>query len=338
VSHLAPVEQQPAGVQSARPVVLVVDDDVDTVEELSDLVRSMGYPVRKARDPGLALNMVAESPDIGVVLLDLRMPRLDGLSLATRLARGGTDAAPQFIFMSGRATIDDTIAAVRLDAVDFLVKPVAQKALARALARANDLIAGKRRDLLRNVEIMRSVEAVASHAIKLANELSSIAPPAARQEPSGPVFTPRAARARGPASQPGDPQPDGGASAAQPAMGGADMRARNEFLRNRITALIAARRARANYFDASLFSDPCWDMLLDLMNERLAGKEVAVSSLCIAAGVPQTTGLRRIDDLIRAGLLVRREDPRDRRRVFVDLADTAVERLNRYMDEMNTLG
>ena len=71
MSDLAPVEQQPAGVQSARPVVLVVDDDVDTVEELSDLVRSMGYPVRKARDPGLALNMVAESPDIGVVLLDL---------------------------------------------------------------------------------------------------------------------------------------------------------------------------------------------------------------------------------------------------------------------------
>jgi CheY-like chemotaxis protein len=298
----------------------------------------MGYPVRKARDPGLALNMVAESPDIGVVLLDLRMPRLDGLSLATPLARGGAGASPQFIFMSGRATMDDTIAAVRLDAVDFLVKPVAQKALARALARANDLIAGKRRDLLRNVEIMRSVEAVASHAIKLANELSSIAPPAARQESSGPVFTPRAARARGPASQPGDPQPDGGAVAAQPAGIGADTRARNEFLRNRITALIAARRARANYFDASLFSDPCWDMLLDLMNERLAGKEVAVSSLCIAAGVPQTTGLRRIDDLIRAGLLVRREDPRDRRRVFVDLADAAVERLNRYMDEMNILG
>lgn len=336
MSDLVGVDQQSSGTQSARPVVLVVDDDADTVEELSDLVRSMGYPVRKARDPGLALNMVAESPDIGVVLLDLRMPRLDGLSLATRLARGGPGSSPQFIFMSGRATIDDTIAAVRLDAVDFLVKPVAQKALARALARANDLIAGRRRDLVRNVEIMRSVEAVASHAIKLANELSSIAPVAARQEAAGPVFTPRAARARGMASQPGDPQPEGGGAAAPRA--GADARARNEFLRNRITALIAARRARANYFDSSLFSDPCWDMLLDLMNERLAGKEVAVSSLCIAAGVPQTTGLRRIDDLIRAGLLVRREDPRDRRRVFVDLADTAVEQLNRYMDEMNILG
>ncbi|MBM3629992.1 MAG: response regulator [Alphaproteobacteria bacterium] len=336
MSGIARVDQQPSASQSARPVVLVVDDDADTVEELSDLVRSMGYPVRKARDPGLALNMVAESPDIGVVLLDLRMPRLDGLSLATRLARGGAGASPLFIFMSGRATIDDTIAAVRLDAVDFLVKPVAQKALARALARANDLIAGKRRDLLRNVEIMRSVEAVASHAIKLANELSSIAPVAARQETAGPVFTPRAARARVMANQPGYPQPEGGVAAA--AHASADASARNEFLRNRITALIAARRARTNYFDASLFSDPCWDMLLDLMNERLAGKEVAVSSLCIAAGVPQTTGLRRIDDLIRAGLLVRREDPRDRRRVFVDLADTAVERLNRYMDEMNILG
>lgn len=333
MSDTALVDQQPPGAQLARPVVLVVDDDADTVEELSDLVRTMGYPVRKARDPGLALNMVADSPDIGVVLLDLRMPRLDGLSLATRLARAGTGNSPQFIFMSGRATIDDTIAAVRLDAVDFLVKPVEQKALSRALARANDLISGRRRDLLRNVEIMRSVEAVASHAIKLANELSSIAPAARQEVAAGPVFTPRAARARAATGQPGGAPADGDAQVVA-----LDARARNEFLRNRLTALIAARRARANYFDASLFSDPCWDMLLDLMNERLAGKEVAVSSLCIAAGVPQTTGLRRIDDLIRAGLLVRREDPRDRRRVFVDLADTAVERLNRYMDEMNIVG
>lgn len=338
MSDIARVDQQAAGAQPARPVVLVVDDDADTVEELSDLVRTMGYPVRKARDPGLALNMVAEAPDIGVVLLDLRMPRLDGLSLATRLARGGNGPSPQFIFMSGRATIDDTISAVRLDAVDFLVKPVGQKELARALARANDLIAGKRRDMLRNVEIMRSVEAVASHAIKLANELSSIAPPATRQEAAGPVFTPRAGRGRGAAGAAPAGAEDGGAGAAQPVAAAPDDRARNEFLRNRLSSLIAARRARANYFDASLFSDPCWDMLLDLMNERLAGKEVAVSSLCIAAGVPQTTGLRRIDDLIRAGLLVRREDPRDRRRVFVELADTAVERLNRYLDEMGILG
>ena len=319
------LEQQSPATQPARPVVLVVDDDPDAVEELSELVRSMGYPVRKARDPGLALNLVSESADIGVMLVDLRMPRLDGLALAARVARGAEGGPPQFIFMSGRATLDDTIAAVRLDAVDFLVKPIDRKELARALARASDIVAGRRRDLMRNVEIMRSVEAVASHAIKLANELSSGTPAGARVAVPGPVFTPRAARARVAGERP--------VQDAAP-----DARERNEFLRNRLTALIAARRARANYFDATLFSDPCWDMLLDLMNERLAGKEVAVSSLCIAAGVPQTTGLRRIDDLIRAGLLVRREDPKDRRRVFVELADTAVERLNRYMDEMNIVG
>ncbi len=332
--------QQTAGAPALRPVVLVVDDDPDTIEELADLVGAMGYPVRKARDPGIALSLVAEATDIGVVLMDLRMPRLDGLSLAARMTKqcaGGLP--PHLIFMSGRATIEDTISAVRLDAVDFLTKPIGQRELSRALSRANDLIATKRRDLLRRVEIMRSVEAVASHAIKLANELSAGPAAPVRHEAMGPVFTPKADRGK-----PRQPSviapvretisPDLEETAASPG----DTRSRNEFLRNRISALIAARRARANYFDATLFSDPCWDMLLDLMNERLAGKEVAVSSLCIAAGVPQTTGLRRIDDLIRAGLLVRREDPKDRRRVFVDLADSAVERLNRYIDEMSILG
>jgi FixJ family two-component response regulator/DNA-binding MarR family transcriptional regulator len=332
--------QQSAGTPTVRPVVLVVDDDADTIEELADLVGAMGYPVRKARDPGIALNLVAEAADIGVVLMDLRMPRLDGLSLAARMAKqcaGGLP--PHLIFMSGHATIEDTISAVRLDAVDFLMKPIGQRELARALSRANDLIAGKRRDLLRRVEIMRSVEAVASHAIKLANELSTGPAVPVRQEAMGPVFTPKADRGKPrPSNLPalaGEIAPTDSSDAPSDA---GDIRARNEFLRNRISALIAARRARANYFDAALFSDPCWDMLLDLMNERLAGKEVAVSSLCIAAGVPQTTGLRRIDDLIRAGLLVRREDPKDRRRVFVDLADAAIERLNRYIDEMRILG
>jgi FixJ family two-component response regulator/DNA-binding MarR family transcriptional regulator len=332
--------QQSAGATAIRPVVRVVDDDPDTIEELADLVSAMGYPVRKAHDPGIALNLVAEATDIGVVLIDLRMPRLDGLSLAARMTKqcaGGLP--PHLIFMSGRATIEDTISAVRLDAVDFLTKPIGQRELSRALSRANDLIASKRRDLLRRVEIMRSVEAVASHAIKLANELSAGPTVPVRQQEMGPVFTPRADRGQprqpslsAPVREAARMDPEGN----PPSPG--DILARNEFLRNRISALIAARRARANYFDATLFSDPCWDMLLDLMNERLAGKEVAVSSLCIAAGVPQTTGLRRIDDLIRAGLLVRREDPKDRRRVFVDLADSAVERLNRYIDEMRILG
>lgn len=90
-----------------------------------------------------------------------------------------------------------------------------------------------------------------------------------------------------------------------------------------IRAMIRVRRLRDSFFDASLFADPGWDMLLDLMAARIEQRQVAVSSLCIAAAVPPTTALRWIKTMTEAGLFARRCDPRDGRRVFIDLSDEA---------------
>jgi len=98
-----------------------------------------------------------------------------------------------------------------------------------------------------------------------------------------------------------------------------------------IRAIIRARRLRENYFPACLFADPAWDMLLDLMAARLEGSPVAVSSLCIASGVPATTALRWIRTLTERGLLVRVADPRDGRRVFIDLSDQTARALADYL-------
>jgi hypothetical protein len=98
-----------------------------------------------------------------------------------------------------------------------------------------------------------------------------------------------------------------------------------------IRALIRARRMRENYFPASLFADPAWDMLLDLMAARLEGTPVAVSSLCIASAVPATTALRWIRTLTDRGLLVRVADPRDGRRVFIDLSEQTARSLAAYL-------
>lgn len=98
-----------------------------------------------------------------------------------------------------------------------------------------------------------------------------------------------------------------------------------------IRAIIRARRLRENYLPACLFADPAWDMLLDLMAARLEGTPVAVSSLCIASAVPATTALRWIRALTDKGLLVRVADPRDGRRVFIDLSDQAASALGDYL-------
>ncbi len=98
--------------------------------------------------------------------------------------------------------------------------------------------------------------------------------------------------------------------------------------------VIRARRLRARFFDEELFADPAWDMLLDLTQAEIAQVRVPVSSLCIAAAVPATTALRWIKTLTDNGLLVRRADPHDGRRVFVEMAPTTSIAMKRYFAEV----
>ena len=97
---------------------------------------------------------------------------------------------------------------------------------------------------------------------------------------------------------------------------------------------IRRRRKRESCWPADLFADPAWDMLLDLYAATCEGKEVSVSSLCIAAAVPATTALRWIKTLVAEGTFLRREDADDRRRIFVGLSDEAFARMERYFDEI----
>ena len=101
-----------------------------------------------------------------------------------------------------------------------------------------------------------------------------------------------------------------------------------------VRSVIRARRLRSRFFAEELFADPAWDMLLDLLQAELAQHRVPVSSLCIAAAVPATTALRWIKSMTDAGLFLRRADPHDGRRVFVELSPGASEGMRRYFGEL----
>jgi hypothetical protein len=101
-----------------------------------------------------------------------------------------------------------------------------------------------------------------------------------------------------------------------------------------VRTVIRARRLRGRYFDETLFADPAWDMMLDLLQSEIAQHRVPVSSLCIAAAVPATTALRWLKTMVSQGLFVRRADPHDGRRVFVELAPEASQALRRYFAEV----
>lgn len=100
-----------------------------------------------------------------------------------------------------------------------------------------------------------------------------------------------------------------------------------------VRAIIRARRLRADHLPADLFADPAWDMLLDLLQAEIVQHRVPVSSLCIAAAVPATTALRWIKTMTDRGLLTRRDDPHDGRRVFIEMAPTTSLALRRYFTD-----
>ncbi len=101
-----------------------------------------------------------------------------------------------------------------------------------------------------------------------------------------------------------------------------------------VRSVIRARRLRSRFFPEELFADPAWDMLLDLFQAEIAHLRVPVSSLCIAAAVPATTALRWLKTMVSQGLFIRRADPHDGRRVFVELAPDASRALRRYFAEV----
>ena len=100
-----------------------------------------------------------------------------------------------------------------------------------------------------------------------------------------------------------------------------------------VRSIIKARRLRAKYLPADLFADPAWDMLLDLLQAEIVQHRVPVSSLCIAAAVPATTALRWLKTMTDRGLLLRRQDPHDGRRVFIEMAPSTSRSLRHYFSE-----
>jgi hypothetical protein len=91
------------------------------------------------------------------------------------------------------------------------------------------------------------------------------------------------------------------------------------------------RRRRNSVFDAELFGEPSWNILLDLFVAQVNAKKISVTSACIAADVPPTTALRWLTVLEQNGLVQRLDDEFDQRRTWVGLTDSAFKKLSSYL-------
>lgn len=99
--------------------------------------------------------------------------------------------------------------------------------------------------------------------------------------------------------------------------------------------IIRERRVRERFFKEARFGEPAWDIILDLTLAWFEGKTVAVSSLCIASGVPISTAMRWINEMIEVGLIDRWIDPTDGRRNLMQVSPTTRDAMLRYLAALN---
>ena len=104
--------------------VFIVDDDAGVLRALARLVRAAGYAVRTFSSAlGYLENEEVDVP--GCLVLDVRMPHLDGRQLQAALLRE-SDARP-IIFISGTDDVPTAVAALKAGAIDFLSKPFTEQ-------------------------------------------------------------------------------------------------------------------------------------------------------------------------------------------------------------------
>lgn len=117
---------------SENPTILVVDDERPVREALKRALGLEGYAVTLAGDGQEALETMAEAPP-DMVVLDILMPRMDGLEMTKALRSAGDDTP--ILMLTARDAVDDRVAGLDAGADDYLVKPFAlEELLARIRA------------------------------------------------------------------------------------------------------------------------------------------------------------------------------------------------------------
>lgn len=111
--------------------ILIVDDNPNNLQVLSGILHAADYKVRPALSGELALRAIAaQAPDL--ILLDVRMPGMDGYETCRRIKANPSHKDIQIIFISALNEIDDKLDAFRVGAVDYITKPFqADEVLAR---------------------------------------------------------------------------------------------------------------------------------------------------------------------------------------------------------------
>jgi signal transduction histidine kinase len=151
------------------PRLLVVDDNEVLVDNLSEILSAAGYAVRGASSCAGAIALAREGFD--VALVDLKLPDGDGTALAPQLK--ALEPEGEVVLLTGFATLESAVAAVRAGACAYLVKPCATQELLVTVEQALRQVRlhGEKRELARRAQMAEKLAAVGTMTAGLSHEI-----------------------------------------------------------------------------------------------------------------------------------------------------------------------
>jgi len=154
---------------SRRPRLLVVDDNADLAANLAEILEQAGYAVQARGSCAAALAGAEEGFD--VALVDLRLPDGDGAVLAPQLKELSPDG--EVVLLTGFATLESAMAAVRAGACAYLVKPCATQELLVTVEQAMRQVRlhHEKRELARRAQMAEKLAAVGTMTAGLSHEI-----------------------------------------------------------------------------------------------------------------------------------------------------------------------
>src|SRR5262245_41453853 len=100
--------------------ILVVDDDRDICEYMETFLQKDGYEVKTIQDPPRAIDEIREG-DYHLVILDLMMPKMDGLEVLKRIRQVDDDIA--VVIFTGYPSLESAVDTMKFEVIDYLQKP-----------------------------------------------------------------------------------------------------------------------------------------------------------------------------------------------------------------------
>jgi DNA-binding NtrC family response regulator len=159
--------------------ILIADDEKSIRKTLREILEYEGYKIEEAEDGAKALNMLSEG-DYDCALLDIKMPKMDGMEVLDKLK--DTDCDTPIIMISGHGSVENAVEAVKKGAYDFIQKPPDLNRLLitvrNALEKAN--LVTETRVLKRKVGKTREIIGESPAIQKIKDTIERVAPTEAR--------------------------------------------------------------------------------------------------------------------------------------------------------------